>query len=116
MSMSVNTMTLTTTIAVHDKDDLATLGSFLVALANTDLDKLGIKGGGKIEYRKRDYVAIFDGGNIVRRATRRGTHCFREFKCPISECDQRVLNNESSPRFCTEHRAEMHGESKNSAA
>lgn len=90
MSKAPDTMRVETTIATHDKTDMIKLGTFMLALSRADLDKLGVNGSAQIKYNKGDYIAVFDGNNVLRRATPLGAILFREICC--SECHERSLS------------------------
>ncbi len=94
-------------VGTHDAQDLETLATFLLALSRADLGKLGIRGAGQIKQRGGDYIAVFDGGNVLSRPTPGGARVFRIMECAAGECEVRTMTSTSKPEFCTNHRKEF---------
>lgn len=108
MSKAVDLVRISTDIGTHDTDDMVKLGTFMLALARADLSKLGIQGNAAVKYSHGDYVAVFDGGNVIRRPRPNGALLFRESKCPIPECTEKTLNSGSKREFCKKHAREIY--------
>lgn len=93
-------------IGCHQSDDVELLGTFLLALSRADFNKLGVRGNCEIIFKSGDYIAIFNGGNIVRRPTISSALVFRQFSCAAG-CGKPTLSTTSKAEFCQEHRVEF---------
>jgi len=96
MSKAASTIVLTTFIGVHDKEDMATLGSFLTALSEADLEKLGAHGDGKIKPHGRDYVAVFGSCILGRFSPEHPIR--RQTKCP--SCESKTWSMSVTAEYC----------------
>lgn len=99
---------ITINTVVKDAEDVARLGSFLLALSRSPLEERGARGAARVEPFREDYRVVFDNGAVLYRSSYRDALLFRETKCPVEECTHRTMSATARGEFCSRHWNEMH--------